>query len=84
MYLLCFKRIKHTYEALTSASNYLGSDAGIFYTLWSSIWPDDALLQVDRFTSVLDTAENRRLKLKGYEYFSALDFSLVDWVSMDM
>lgn len=66
-------------EALATISNYLGNDSGVFYTLWSSIWPDDALLQADRFVRVLNTDEDRQLKLSGYEYVSTLDFSLIDW-----
>jgi hypothetical protein len=64
---------------LETIGAYLGNEASIFYTLWSSIWPDDALLQADRFTSILDTTDDRRLKLKAYEYVSALDFSLIGW-----
>ena len=71
--------LQHAGTALASVSNYLVSDAGIFYSLWSSIWPDDALLQADRFMNVLNTDEDRRLKSRGHEFIRELDFSLIDW-----
>ncbi|PWQ96735.1 hypothetical protein [Leucothrix pacifica] len=71
--------IQYAGSALASVSNYLGSDAGIFYSLWSSIWPDDAFLQADRFINVLNTDEDRRLKLRGHEFVRELDFSMIDW-----
>lgn len=69
---------QHAGQVSATISNYLGNDPSVFYTLWSSIWPDGALLQANRFTSVLDTAEDKRLKLRGHEFISAPDFSLVD------